>query len=150
MPPPLLPGVPLLAQFPCLFGGAERAKGYPAFLLAAGSSRLHDLTRCNEKMDRKVNKTCPELDGKWRLQDSDRGLVRSMHDSELLPFRSEQTSFLSESWGFPPLQLVLMSFFPPCALLPTEAVTASHLEPPAAWHDALTSGGLASCWLDRH
>lgn len=116
MPPPLLPGAPLPAQFPCLFGGAEHAKGYPAFLLAAGSSQLHDLTWYNEEMDRKVNKTCPKLDGKWQLQDSDRGLVGSMHDTQLLPFRSEQTSFLSASQGFPPLQLVLMSFFPLCAM----------------------------------
>lgn len=51
-------------------------------------------------MDRKVNKTCPELDDKWQLQDSYQSLVGSMHDTELLPFRSEQTSFLSTRWDF--------------------------------------------------
>lgn len=36
-----------------------------------------------------------------------------LHGTKLPPFRSEQTSFLSTCLGFPPLQLVLMSFFPP-------------------------------------
>lgn len=62
----LLPGAPS-SLFPCLFEERSTCKGVPAFLLAVGSSQLHDLTQYNEEMDRKVNKTCPELDGKWQL-----------------------------------------------------------------------------------
>lgn len=31
--------------------------------------------RYNEEIDKKVNKMCPELDGKWQRQDSDQDLV---------------------------------------------------------------------------
>lgn len=40
--PPPLPGAPLPAQFPCLFGGVESTEGSAAFLPAAGIS--HDFT----------------------------------------------------------------------------------------------------------
>lgn len=73
-----------------------------------------------------------------------------LHGTKLPPFRSEQTSFLSTCLGFPPLQLVLMSFFPPCTMIPTEAVTASHLQPPAAWHGTVTLGGLTERSLDSN
>lgn len=99
MPAPLLPGAPLLAvSMPFWRSGA--CKGVPCIPSGCRQLTLHDLTQYNEEMDRKVNKTCPELDDKWQLQDSYQSLVGSMHDTELLPFRSEQTSFLSARWDF--------------------------------------------------
>lgn len=82
--------------------------------------------RYNEEIDKKVNKMCPELRRQVAAPGLRPGSGRT-RDTKLLLFRSEQTSFLSACREFPPLQLVFMSFLPLGTMIPTEAVTASHL-----------------------
>lgn len=60
-----------------------------------------------------------------------------LHNTGLLPFSSEQTSFFFPGMGFPPLQLVLMNLFPCVPWLPRSRHRFTSVSP-GSWHGTFT------------